>query len=129
MEQKKKILLFRVKNEKAEQIKNLGRLLDLEISRIDRMQYGEPLGRLAGIPGSYSRFAEGKIYSGPELPAEMMVFSGLESEDLDVFLKKYREAGIEPIGIKAVVTPFNMFWSSHQLFEELMKEHMAMRQQ
>ena len=56
----------------------------------------------------------------------MMIFSGMSSEQLDVFLKSYRESGISPIGCKGILTPNNVFWTAEELFQELWKEHLAM---
>ena len=44
-------------------------------------------------------------------------------DELDVFLKAYREAGIPPVWLKATVTPHNMTWSAAQLYRELAEEH------
>ena len=30
--------------------------------------------------------------------------------------------GISPVELKAVLTPYNIFWNSRQLYEELQKE-------
>ncbi len=132
MEKKKIVLLFRMNQPKKEQIKELCGQMGFRTEEITPMRYGDSLGSLAGL-GEIAT-ANSKIGSGTrpfvgqyELPAEMMVFYGLESAELDEFLKKYRQAGIEPVPIKAVVTPFNMQWTPYQLFNELMEEHRAMQ--
>ena len=125
---RKKVLLFRVARPKKEKIHELCQQMGLELLEIDRMRYGEPLGKLAGIPAVYEKERQTGIYSGPELPMEMLVFSGLDSEELDRFLKGYRDTGLEAIPIKAVLTPFNCRWNAGQLFQELMKEHIQLRQ-
>ena len=63
------------------------------------------------------------VYLGNELPAEMLVFSGMTSEQIDLFLAEYRKMGISPIACKAVITPVNIFWDAGNLAEELLKEH------
>lgn len=125
---RKKVLLFRVNQGKAEEIRSLCSQLGFELVFVDRMRYGEPLGKLADLPGIYSKVREGEIYGGPELPMEMMVFSGLEEKELETFLEEYRKKGLQPIPIKAVITPFNVGWSAGELFAELMKEHRQLRQ-
>ena len=52
----------------------------------------------------------------------MMVFSNM-ADMLDQFLSEYKKAGIPPIGLKAVITPHNIFWSAEDLYKELFKEH------
>lgn len=122
MDQTKKVLLFQINKEKKEQIKSLCRELNMEAVTVDCKQYLEPLGVIAGIqgiPGS------GKVYKGMAFPMEMMVFSGIHPELLDLFLQKYREYHIEPVGLKAILTPTNVFWNAEQLYKELQKEHMS----
>lgn len=56
---------------------------------------------------------------------ELLVFSELTESKLDEFLAEYRKAGIEPIALKAVVTPHNAEWTIDELTAELIKEHTA----
>lgn len=122
MDHSKKVLLFQVNKIKKQQIEKLCQELDIEVVIVDKKQYLEPLGLIAGIekiPKS------GKMYKGMEFPMEMMVFSGIHPELLDLFLQKYREYCIEPIGLKAILTPTNIFWNAEQLYKELLKEHMS----
>ncbi len=121
---KKLILLFGIYGEKLKQIKNLCRTLDILVFSIKRKQYEEKLGVLAGIVGMKKN---NKVYMGQELPGEMMVFSGVDSDELDVFLERYKAAGIEPVGLKAVLTPVNVNWTPEELFRELVKEKEEMK--
>lgn len=57
---------------------------------------------------------------------EILLFSNLTENKLDEFLSAYKTAGIEPVSLKAVVTPTNEKWTIEQLAEELMKERAAM---
>lgn len=57
---------------------------------------------------------------------EILLFSNLTENKLDEFLSAYKTAGIEPVSLKAVVTPTNENWTIEQLAEELMKERAAM---
>lgn len=124
MENGKKVLLFHVEKEKKEQIKSLCRELNIEVKEIDPSKYAETLGFLAEIKGIASN---GKKYLKNDFSKGMLVFSGIHEELLDVFLQKYKEAKIDPIGLKAILTPINVFWNAQQLYEELEKEHEAMR--
>lgn len=118
------ILLFHVEPFKAVQIERLCRTLHLRVSRMKLSEYSQKLGYLAGIPG-FSK--EDILYTGPEFPSEMMVFSGM-GDGLDLFLREYKKAGISPIGLKAVITPHNAFWSAAQLYEELFREHQSFQE-
>ena len=78
---------------------------------------------IAGITGFKK---DGSRYSGADFPAELLVFSGINSSQMDIFLAEYKKEGIEPIGCKAVVTPDNVFWSADKLFREIFREHLFM---
>lgn len=124
MENTKKILLFQIKQEKRKQIEQLCRELCIETVTIACKQYLEPLGFLAKIQAIKS---SGKIYQGSALSKEMMVFSGINQTLLESFLQKYKALSIEPIDLKAILTPTNVFWNPIQLYQELIKEHNSLR--
>lgn len=124
MANNKKLLLFHIAAEKRSRIEALCRELEIQTVAVALKQYGECLGALAGVPGIP---AARKEYQGEELAGEMLVFSGINQQELDTFLKKYRERSIEPVELKAVITPHNIFWSAGQLYEELFKEHCAFK--
>lgn len=113
------ILLFHVDAAKANRIESLCKRLGIRTSNIKPALYSQKLGYLAGIPGFPK---EEKPYIGPDFPSEMMVFSDM-SDRLDQFLSEYKKAAIPPIGLKAVITPHNIFWNAEDLYKELFKEH------
>lgn len=118
----KKILLFRVGTDKQKKIKEVAEKMGIQVLLVPLKYYDEEIGALAGVMRMKIR---GRKYTGPEFPSEMMVFSGIDSDELDGFLKSYRDNKIEPIGLKAVLTPSNVQWTPKYLQEELLKEHMA----
>lgn len=120
MANNKKILLFNIDPGKAALIKSLCGGMGIQPVAIYKNQYGEKIGALAGIKGFVPTMA---VYSGEDITAEMMVFCGLSSDELDEFLQKYRDAKIPPIGLKATVTPHNISWSAAELYRELTQEH------
>ena len=110
MQQKstQKILLFSVAAQKVEKIKVLCKTLGISVQQVEKSDYGQQLGARA------------------DFPAELLVFSGINSSQMDIFLAEYKKAGIERIGCKAIVTPDNVFWSADKLFREIFKEHLFM---
>ena len=120
MANKAQILLFHIEPGKTKQIEAICRPLKIQVSKIKPSSYSQKLGYLADISG-FNR--ENTTYTGPEFPSEMLVFSGMDSDLVDTFLAKYKEASIPPIGLKAIVTPHNVFWSAVDLYKELFKEH------
>jgi hypothetical protein len=117
-----KILGFCIDKEKRAALQAVCADLGIEMIDVARKDYAQKLGVLAGVKG----FAREKtVYGGAELPAEMLVFSGMNSDQLDDFLAAYKATGQKPVELKAVVTPGNIFWDADTLFRELMREHIA----
>lgn len=119
-----KVLLFHVEKTKQKQIADLCRQLKIGSIIVPKRQYGESLGALAGIPGIPRKDID---YDQAELLREMLVFSGMDSGALDIFLEKYRKSGIEPVDLKAIITPHNIFWNVPVLYEELMREYNSLK--
>ena len=116
------ILTFQLQKEKENAIAEICKRLGIRLKAIPARDYAQKLGYLAGIKG----FPQEKvIFSGTPFPAEMLVFSGMNSDQVDMFLKQYKETGLPVIGLKAIVTPYNIFWTAEMLFGELMKEHLS----
>ncbi len=118
------VLLFNIGKEKKERIVGLGRKLGLVVRQIEVPDYGKPMGELL-LPVS-GRQGQGAAVRVSPLRAEMMVFCGLAEQTLDAFLADYRQAEIEPIPLKAVITPYNINWTPEKLVTELSEEHQAM---
>ncbi len=115
-----KILLFHVEPSKSRQIESICRTLHIQTVNVKRSSYGQSLGYLAGISGFNRRNLP---YNGPEFPSEMLVFCGMDSDLVDTFLDAYKNASIPPIGLKAILTSHNIFWTAESLYKELLKEN------
>ncbi|MCM1181307.1 MAG: DUF3783 domain-containing protein [Clostridium sp.] len=125
MANKPSILLFHMEPGKAKQIEAICRPLHINVIKVKMTSYSQQLGYLAGIKG-FNR--QNTTYQGADFPAEMLVFSGMDSDAVDVFLAKYKEASIPPIGLKAILTEHNIFWTAETLYRELWNEHMHILQ-
>ena len=117
------ILLFRINRDKYAVIQNVCRTLGIRIIDVARKDYFQKLGTLAQIQG-FTR--EAKKYDGPEFPAEMLIFSEMNSDQVDAFLAEYKATGLPPVALKAIVTPYNVSWTADALLRELMKEHIQL---
>ena len=116
------ILTFRLGKEKIKVVRSIAQKNRIQIKEISRKDYNQKLGALAGIQG----FAKEKvIYNGPDFPLEMIVFSGIDSAQIDTFLADYKQTGAQPVPLKAIITPQNIFWTVETLFKELWKEHLS----
>ena len=115
------ILTFGLGKEKRRAVRSIAQKNRIQIKEISRKDYNQKLGALAGIQG----FAKEKIiYNGPDFPLEMIVFSGIDSAQIDTFLADYKQTGAQPVPLKAIITPQNIFWTVEALFKELWKEHL-----
>lgn len=120
MKNSAKLLLFNMNEIKAALIGSLCGGMGIRPVKIYRQQYGEKIGALAGIPAFD---LSGAPCQGADFSEEMMVMCFFEKETLDAFLDAYKAAGLPPIGLKAVLTPYNAAWSAEKLYRELKKEH------
>ena len=131
------ILLYQVAQEKRKQIQKLCRQMNIRIKDVTPEEYKQVLGVVAGVlpkntilPNQSSMpdivRSPLSITSNQE---EMLVFCGFQQKDMDTFLKQYRETGVEPISLKAVVTQYNIFWSIGQLQEELKREREVLKKE
>jgi len=59
-----------------------------------------------------------------KLNMEMVVFAGISSRELDIFLDRYRKSGVAPIALKSVATDTNRTWTVEKLYSELAKEYL-----
>ena len=115
------ILTFGLGKEKTKVVRSIAQKNRIQIKEISRKDYNQKLGALAGIQG----FAKEKvIYNGPDFPLEMIVFSGIDSAQIDSFLTDYKQTGAQTVPLKAIITPQNIFWTVEALFKELWKEHL-----
>lgn len=96
--------------------------LRMKIREITKEDYGKPIGYLAG---NKELASEEEVYTGEELPGELLVMAGLTSARIDQVLKAIRRSGIL-VPYKAVLTPSNQSWKVTELFEEIRTEHERM---
>ena len=120
-----KILLFHMNNDRQRSIEKLCRSLTVPIKVINirPAMYSQTIGYLAGITG-FDRC--NTLYSGNDLDSEMLVFSGVDSDLMDEFINRMKQTGIPKIALKAVITPTNIFWTPHKLYDHLCQEHRTM---
>ncbi len=123
MSNQSKLLLFHIDPAKKHQIEKLCRDLHITVVSVKKASYSQTLGHLAGITG-FDR--QNTTYNGPDFPSEMLVFCGMDSETIDTFLAAYKKASIPSIGLKAILTQHNIFWSADTLYKELFKEHTSL---
>lgn len=104
-------------------IKRLLLLMKIKIRVIEKTEYLQPIGELAGILET----GTDSFYDGEELKEPVMIMSGLTSSRMNQFLNAFRKHRIDPVDLKAIVTPTNQYWNVLVLYDEIKKEHEAMR--
>lgn len=123
---KKTVYLYNLRNEKGRQIELLCVSQNIECRHVDSHEYGERIGYIAQIAGFTAQDTPQDISTFSD---EMLIFKGFDQEMLGVFLSQYRQAGIEPVALKAGLTPTNIHWNSVELYTELQQERAAFMQQ
>ena len=126
MKQNGAVYFYNFNSARGRQIRMLCLTLGLKIRVVDRAQYKETIGAIAGVPG-YS--LSGEIYEGEGFEDEMLILKGFTGGMLDIFLHGFRKMKIQPVALKAVLTEANCGWNSLELHDELVKEHESMHSQ
>ena len=116
-----KVMYYLKDTKKEKQILKLCSQLGIHTRKIKEKDVNVSLSTLAGISGAVSMSQVEKAPKGYEMP-ELLIFVGMTEKKLDEFLTEYKKRGIEPISLKAMVTPHNISWSVYQLVAELIKE-------
>ena len=126
MKQNGAVYFYNLNSAKGRQIRMLCLTLGLKIRVVDKTQYNETIGAIAGVPG-YALM--GEPFEGEAFDEEMLIFKGFSERMLDSFLQGFRKMKIQPVALKAVLTEANCGWNSIQLHDELVREHTSMHNQ
>jgi len=122
--QEEVILLYHFLDQtKLQQIQDICKQLKIQTKDIGDEMLGQKVGYLVGRKGFAAIKTDLEEFV---FPHEVIVFSNSDRKRLDQVLTAFKEANIDAIKFKAIVTPFNMFWSLKRLCETMQKEHGAM---
>lgn len=117
------VLLYQVSDEKAAEIKAALKPLKVRAKRISAEMAAQRVGYLAELHG----FRLIKDAKAVELFfREVMVFQVVNDKRLNEILLALQTNGIEASGLKAMVTPYNRFWTFSRLCENLQQENELM---
>ncbi|MCR4624997.1 MAG: DUF3783 domain-containing protein [Lachnospiraceae bacterium] len=108
---------------KLNSIKDLCSKLGIQIETIGNKDLGRSI--LSIISGDEKLPAKIDIPLMYNMP-DVMIFRGFDETELKSFLSEYKNAGIEKVALKAMVTPYNVVWTLYYLIEHL-KEEASMR--
>lgn len=114
------VLLYHVTGLKEAQLRLVCESLRINVRSVMESELHLPIGRLVGCDVS------GGDIVPSSFDGEMLVMAHFSQALLDRFLQTYRQAGIEPVPLKAILTEHNQNWSSVALYRELQKENTLM---
>lgn len=126
MKQNGAVYFYNLNSAKGRQIRMLCLKLGLKIRVVEKAQYEEAIGAIAGVPGYVLTES---TYSGEGFNDEMLILKGFSEGMLDSFLHGFRKMKIQPVDLKAILTEANCGWNSIELHDELIREHENMHQQ
>ena len=110
------LLCVQLDQEKLTRLSFLALGLGIRARPVQKEEWGQPLGAVCGLLPV--------VQHAPDirLPDEMLVMAGFPDGLLDAFLRAYRESGLAPVRLKAVLTDTNMRWHFGQLHAQLCQE-------
>ena len=116
------VLCFRMEPQRQTRLAFVCAGLGIALKEPPEGEWGQTLGALWGLDRPERR-------PGPAglPPEEMIVFCGLTEAQLDAFLARWRQTGLPPIRLKAVLTPTNRGWTPAMLQAQLSEEAAAFR--
>lgn len=120
---KETILLYNILNTPTgDAIEKIVNQLGIRIISINRDDINHSIGYLLGEDGfEPSTNKENKV-----IPEEkMMIIYDFSDKQVELMLQIFKEANIEYIPLKAVVTPTNIEWSFVYLYEHVKEEYEA----
>lgn len=94
--------------------------LKITVKNIEKEDFGQPVGFLAGISGIAP---QNEKYSGDGFDEEMIVMHNFTSKSMDLLIKALIKHGVGRIPLKAVVTSVNKDWDSVSLYNAIKADH------
>lgn len=125
MEKKAQILCYHLPwDERTRKLRRYLNKAHIQLRMVEPAEFLHPLGFLFEIPG----FGPSPQFNlGQNFSEEMLVMKDFSNEQLDAFLAFFREEGLAPVTLKAILTPVNQHWNSLRLYEELKKENSSFK--
>lgn len=94
-----------------------------EVRYVEESQYTTPLKDLAFPELALPKAPKALQAPLPSLPEPMMLFAGMDHEEVSRFIDLLNQTGAPRIALKAVLTPTSMEWTPLELYEHLKEEH------
>ncbi len=117
------VLLYNFTGDRLKKIKMALLPLKMRIRIVEKPQFLQPLGFLAGIKG-YSESPES--FEAEGFDDELMLMSGFTNARINELLSSLYRHGLGKIDLKAVITPVNVGWNSIELYNAVKADHEEM---
>ncbi|MBR2570703.1 MAG: DUF3783 domain-containing protein [Clostridia bacterium] len=114
------LMVFALRGNNRKAIPFAAMRLGIRLKPVAPAQYGQTLEALLDAP-ALKDAAEGGFEE------EMLVMANFTPALAGRFLNELKRLGAAPIARKAVLTPTNRGWNARQLYEELGREHEAIK--
>ena len=115
------LLCYNLAPEKAQKIRLAAMRLKIRVRPVAKEEYGQTLAALCGMEETTDA-----AYGGAGFEDEMLVMANFPAAMMNTFLGLFRQMGIAPVALKAILTPTNAQWDSEKLHAEIASEHEAM---
>ncbi|MBP2630468.1 MAG: hypothetical protein H6Q70_1096 [Firmicutes bacterium] len=121
------ILLYHFTDEEKEnKIKVVLKRMQLKTKNISGEMMSQKVGYLVGMPSFKESVSE---EPAPTFDQEVMVMHGFNNKRINEILLEFKAEGIEKIALKAIVTPYNIFWTFSRLCKTIQKDHLVIKEQ
>ena len=116
-----KLIYFDAGNpQKKKELEGLAKAAGYDFVPVAAMQTGQKIGYLAGVSG-YRETPLPVLALPPRIGEEMLLLAQTTADMIDPALELLKKNRIS-IGLKAIVTPYNVGWTLFELYQELVKE-------
>lgn len=111
------ILAFNLSLSRLNLLKLAAIRLNLAVETVQPLEQSRTVGDLFGLG---TRAATAHV--PPVFDAEMLIFGGMENQQINALLSTLRQMQVPPFPLKAILTPTNAAWRCGELYAELCKE-------
>ncbi len=111
------LLTYNLQGERGRRVRLLAGRYKVRVRPVSHQEFGRPIGQLvAEETGEYSP------YEGAGFDDEMLIMAHFPSALINRFLDSFRQAGLQSVRLKALMTETNSQWHSAHLHGELKQE-------
>ena len=118
-----RVLLFNLpRDDRTEQLEAYLLCRNIAVRHVRPLEFRQQLGHLLDLPG----YPDSGCYFWPTFSDEMAVMAGFDAQQLNAFLDFFRQAGLQRIEYKAMLTPVNVNWDAFTLHSHLQAERASL---